>query len=219
VLALLGPNGSGKSTTLRLISAMLLPDGGRVLVNGRDTRNDASRVRRCVGMAVASERSFFPRLTARENLDFFAALENIARRERRCRVEAALQRVELANCGSKQVMKFSSGMYQRLAIARALLKNASVLLLDEPTRSLDPVAAGRVISLVRDIAGHGVTVVHATHNLTEAISVSDRIAILHKGRVASLRHASGLTSSQLQELYLGAVGEPAPLPWSEEIPA
>jgi ABC-2 type transport system ATP-binding protein len=219
VLALLGPNGSGKSTTLRLISTMLLPDQGRVLVNGLDTRRHAPQVRQCIGIALAAERSFFPRLTARENLEFFAALENVPRRQRPGRVEAALQQVELADSGSKQVMKFSSGMYQRLAIARALLKNARVLLLDEPTRSLDPVAAARLIALVRDIAATGITVVHATHNLTEALTVSDRVAILHQGHLAALRHSAGITPRQLHQLYLETVGEAAPRPWHEEVPA
>jgi ABC-2 type transport system ATP-binding protein len=132
VLALLGPNGSGKSTTLKLISTMLLPDGGRVLVGGADTRLQSQSVRRQVGFALASERSFFPRLTARENLDFFAALEDLPRRERGHRVDSVLHEVGLDDAGDKQAMKLSSGMYQRLGIARALIKRPRFCCLTNP---------------------------------------------------------------------------------------
>src|SRR5215469_9218833 len=137
VFALLGPNGSGKSTTLKLISTMLSPERGNIFVNNANTRNQSQAVRRQVGFAVATERSFFPRLTVRENLEFFAALEDIPRRERPLRVNSVLENLNLVKTADKQVMKLSSGMYQRLGIARAWLKKPSILLLDEPTRSLD----------------------------------------------------------------------------------
>src|SRR5262249_39936746 len=136
VLGLLGPNGSGKSTTLKLVSTLLLPDSGRVTVAGFETRSSGQAVRRRVGFALASERSFFPRLSARENLEFFAALEDISRNECRASTEQALVEVGLLDAAEKLVMKFSSGMHQRLGIARALLKRPHVLLLDEPSRSL-----------------------------------------------------------------------------------
>src|SRR5215470_1225451 len=122
VLVLLGPNGSGKTTTLKLISTMLLPDQGRVLVQGFDTRDESVFVRQRVGFAVATERSFFPRLAARENLDFFAALDEIPRSERERRITDVLCETGLAEHADTLVMKFSSGMYQRLGIARALVK-------------------------------------------------------------------------------------------------
>src|ERR1035438_10708734 len=158
VLALLGPNGSGKSTSLKLVSTMLLPDLGRVFVGGSDTRHQSRAVRMQVGFALASERSFFPRLTARENLDFFAALEDMPRHERALRVEHVLEDVGLGEAGGKQAMKLSSGMYQRLGIARALVKRPSVLLLDEPTRSLDPAAASHLWRLIRELAQSGITI-------------------------------------------------------------
>src|SRR5436309_274199 len=126
VFSILGPNGSGKSTTLKLISTVLLPDQGTVLVNGADSRLQAQAVRKQVGFALASERSFFPRLTVRENLDFFAALEDVSRHEGRTRIAAVLNDSGLEDAAEKQAMKLSSGMYQRLGIARALLKKPSV---------------------------------------------------------------------------------------------
>ena len=120
VLVLLGPNGSGKTTALKLISTMLLADAGSVRVGGFDPRREAGEVRRQVGFAVAAERSFFPRLSARENLEFFAALDEVSRGERAQRIQQVLRDTGLEEKADTLVMKFSSGMYQRLGIARAL---------------------------------------------------------------------------------------------------
>src|SRR5712692_585303 len=177
VLVLLGPNGSGKTTTLKPVSTMLLPDAGRVLVEGADTRTEPDRVRKHVGFVVAAERSFFPRLSARENLDFFAALDNVPRKSRPERIQTMLERTGLLEAGDTLVMKFSSGMYQRLGIARALIKQPSVLLLDEPTRSLDPASATHFWSLVRGLPDQGSTVLLATHSFHEAVAVGDFVAV------------------------------------------
>jgi ABC-2 type transport system ATP-binding protein len=218
VVALLGPNGSGKSTTLKLVSTMLLPDQGRVCVGGTDTRLQSQAVRRQVGFALASERSFFPRLTTRENLDFFAALEDLPRRERRYRVEDVLRDVGLDD-GGKQVMKLSSGMNQRLGIARALIKRPSVLLLDEPSRSLDPAAASHLWRLIRQLADDGITIILATHNFSEAVAVADRIAILQKGELLASQRAGGFSVEQLRDFYLEITGEREPFEWPEGVPA
>ncbi|PYX89942.1 MAG: hypothetical protein DMG68_03475 [Acidobacteria bacterium] len=127
ILALLGPNGSGKTTILKLIATVLLPDSGHVQVEGSDTRLAPGRVRGHVGFAVAAERSFFPRLSARENLDFFAALENVPRPSRSREVERVLACVGLLEEADLLVMKFSGGMYQRLGMARALIKKPSLM--------------------------------------------------------------------------------------------
>ena len=219
VFALLGPNGSGKSTTLKLISTVLLPDRGAILVNGADTRHEGRLVRQQVGLALASERSFFPRLTVRENLDFFAALENIPCRERRQRIQSILSAIQLDSHAGKQVMKLSSGLQQRLGIARALLKQPRVLLLDEPTRSLDPAAAEHLWALVRLLSATGITILMATHNFTEAASVSDRIAVLQKGQLRGIRQAKGITAEQLRTEYMELTGEFDSTFWREGIPA
>ena len=186
-LVLLGPNGSGKTTTLKLISTMLIPDEGAVAICGADTLREGGTVRRKVGFAVANERSFFPRLTARENLDFFAVLEDVPKQERWIRVEEKLGKTGLAADADTLVMKFSSGMYQRLGVARALLKNPEVLLLDEPTRSLDPGSAQRFWPFIRQLLSTGTTVVLTTHNFQEAAAVADRIAVLRRGELRSER--------------------------------
>jgi ABC-2 type transport system ATP-binding protein len=208
VLVLLGPNGSGKTTTLKLISTMLLPDAGRVLVKGADTLTQPDRVREHVGFAVATERSFFPRLSARENLDFFAALDDVPRRLRPQKIEAMLERTGLRDAADTLVMKFSSGMYQRLGIARALIKEPSVILLDEPTRSLDPGSAAHFWDLVHELAEHGASVVLATHSFNEATAVGDAVAVLHHGVLAGRQFISSRTSLEdLRSFYFETTGE------------
>ncbi len=187
ILVLLGRNGSGKTTLLKLISAMLLPDSGSVQVGGWDTRRHGSEARRQVGFAITSERSFFARLTARENLEFFAALEGMPRGEARPRVTELLRQVGLENGDGKLVREFSAGMYQRLAIARALLKRPSVLLLDEPSRSLDPTAALAFQHLVRKEAADGTAVILASHSFEEAAGLGDELVLLNDGAVVDRR--------------------------------
>jgi len=208
VLVLLGPNGSGKTTVLKLISTVLLPEEGRVLVEGSDTRHQANRVRKHVGFAVASERSFFPRLTARENLEFFAALDDVPRVSRAAMIDRMLKQTGLSDAADSLVMKFSSGMQQRLGIARALLKTPSVILLDEPTRSLDPGSATRFWRLVRDMKERGSTVLLATHSFNEAAAVADIVAVLHQGALAgSLPVRNTTTVENLRSFYFDTTGD------------
>jgi ABC-2 type transport system ATP-binding protein len=207
ILVLLGPNGSGKTTTLKLVSTMLLPDAGRVLVEGADTQSAPDEVRKHVGFAVANERSFFPRLSARENLDFFATLDDVPRKSRAARIEAMLDRTGLLDAADTLVMKFSSGMYQRLGIARALIKQPSVILLDEPTRSLDPASAAHFWRLVRELPAQGATVVLATHSFNEAAAVGDFIAVLHGGRLGAYRRIGDSSVEELRSFYFQTTGE------------
>lgn len=209
VLVLLGPNGSGKTTALKLISTMLIPDAGSVTVCGADTMRDGDGVRRKVGFAMAHERTFFPRLTARENLVFFATLENVSKQERARRIDQKLQQVGLTAAADTLVMKFSTGMYQRLGVARAILKNPQVLLLDEPTRSLDPGSALRFWDFVRGLHAVGTTVVLTTHNFQEAAAAGDHVAVLRCGSLVAQRPIAPATSlDQMRAFYFDAVGEP-----------
>jgi len=207
VLVLLGPNGSGKTTTLKLISTMLLPDSGRVLIEGADTCLRAGTVRKHVGFAVANERSFFPRLSARENLDFFASLEDVPAKIRPARIQAMLERTGLQDTANTLVMKFSSGMYQRLGIARALIKEPSVILLDEPTRSLDPASTACFWNLVRELADQGATVILTTHSFQEAVAVGDFVAVLHCGRLAAYQKIRNIEVEELRSFYFQTTGE------------
>jgi len=208
VLALLGPNGSGKTTTLKLISTVLLPDAGLVRVGGCDTRREAGKVRRQVGIAIATERSFFPRLSARENLEFFAALDEVPPRERSRRIAEVLVETGLEEQATTLVLKFSSGMYQRLGIARALVKHPSVLLLDEPTRSLDAANTAHFWSTIRALAARNTTILLATHNFAEATAVADRLLLLHRGNVLADRAMTkGEDAGTLRSFYFRMTGE------------
>ncbi len=211
VLVLLGPNGSGKTTALKLISTMLIPDAGAVTVCGADTQRDGDSVRRKVGFAMANERTFFPRLTARENLDFFAVLEDVSREERSQRIDEKLAVTGLADAADTLVMKFSSGMYQRLGVARALLKNPEILLLDEPTRSLDPGSALRFWPFVGQLVAAKTTVVLTTHNFQEAAAVGDQVAVLRRGVLrAERRFSRGASIDAIQEFYFQAAPDNDP---------
>src|SRR5208282_3558271 len=194
VLVLLGPNGSGKTTVLKLISTMLLRDAGEV--------------RRQVGIAVAAERSFFPRLSARENLDFFAVLDEVSRSERERRIGEVLRDTGLEEHADTLVMKFSSGMYQRLGIARALVKRPGVLLLDEPTRSLDAATTAHFWATIRGLARQETTVLLATHNFAEAAAVADRLLLLHRGELLADRTVGeGESAEALRSFYFRMTGE------------
>lgn len=202
VVALLGSNGSGKTTTLKLISTMLLPDAGSIRVGGFDAQGDPSMVRRQVGIAVATERSFFPRLSARENLEFFAALDEVPRGERRVRIEEVLRATGLDEQADTLVMKFSSGMYQRLGLARALVKSPGVLLLDEPTRSLDAAATAQAWSTIGALARQKTTIFLATHNFAEAAAVASRVLLLDRGKLLTDRVVTaGESAEKLRALY------------------
>jgi len=208
VLVLLGPNGSGKTTALKLISTILLPDAGSVRVDDCDTVKNARRVRQKVGIAVATERSFYPRLSARENLDFFAALDEVPRCDRPERIESVLCETGLEEQRDTLIMKFSSGMYQRLGIARALVKRPGVLLLDEPTRSLDAGTTAHFWSTVRTLARQRTTILLATHNFAEAAAVGDRLLLLHRGQLLADRHLhTGENAEALRSFYFEMTGE------------
>jgi ABC-2 type transport system ATP-binding protein len=205
ILALLGPNGSGKTTLLKLVATALLPDEGAVQIGGVDTQRHPQLVLRRLGYAILNPRSFYPRLTAAENLAFFAALDEVPRPERQARIAAALASAGLTEFADLLVMKFSSGMHQRLGIARAMLKQPSVLLLDEPSNSLDPAAAVRLWQLLRQMAGQGHTVLLATHNFEEAIAVADTVAVLNRGELLTQRTLVGADVEELRRWYFAQV--------------
>ena len=199
-VGLLGPNGAGKTTLLKMLSTLILPDGGSASIDGYDVVRDASVVRSLVSPCLAMERSLYYRLTARQNLQVFADLQELPRHERAARVNEVLGAVSLNDTGAKLVGQFSSGMLQRLLIARALLTRPRLLLLDEPTRSLDPISAREFRLFLRDelATQRGCAVILATHNAEEAFELCDRVAVLDHGRLL----ASGV-AAQLAREFMG----------------
>lgn len=184
ILGVLGHNGAGKTTLLEILATLLLPQSGRAAVLGHDVVAAAPQVRRVLAYAPAGGTSFFPRLTGRQNLEYFAALYNVPRREWRTRSEAAAAVFDIGGPLHRRVDTYSDGMRQRLALARVWLAQAQVWLLDEPTRGLDPQArAGTHAALIRQARDEGATILWSTHDLHEAETVCDRVLVLHRGRV------------------------------------
>ena len=181
---LLGQNGAGKTTLFKILATLIIPDSGRAIVDGCDSAKDVAEVRKRLVPVVADERSLRWRLDARENLRLYAVLYRVPRAEVSKRIERVLEIVDLAGTGARMVGQFSSGMKQRLLIARALLAEPRVLLLDEPTRGLDPVSARGLRAFLKEevCRRQGCTILLATHNAEEALHLCDRVAVLHKGR-------------------------------------
>jgi ABC-2 type transport system ATP-binding protein len=212
VFCLLGPNGAGKTTLIKILGTLVLPDGGRASVGGHDVAREPGQARRSVGYAVADERSFYWRLTGRQNLEFFAALHGFrgARRDRR--VAELLRLAGLEDAADLRFNAYSTGMRQMLAFARALLADASILLVDEPTRSLDPLAADRARDFLREELARrqGRTILWATHDLGEAADCADDIAVISRGRIRLAGPAASFAAggrTALREAYERAVGD------------
>lgn len=200
---LLGVNGAGKSTLFRMLGTQLLPDSGTAVIGGYDIVREPRAVRGLLTPVVADERSLNWRLSARENLELFAELYRLPRRRVVTRINEVLEAVELKSTGARMVGTFSSGMKQRLLIARALLPQPQVLLLDEPTRSLDPLSARRFRQFLRqEIADRqGCTVLLATHSAEEAFELCDRIAVLDRGRLLAVGRVQELMGEVQDHRY------------------
>jgi ABC-2 type transport system ATP-binding protein len=182
VVGLVGPNGAGKTTLLKIVSTLLQPTSGSVLVDGHDTRHDAQAVRDRIGLVLADDRALYWRLTGRENLEFFGVMHGLTHRDAKARSGVLLDQVGLAS-RDKLVFGYSSGMRARLSLARALLTRPPLLLLDEPTRALDPVASAAVGEMLRMAAADGVAVFLSSHRLDEVENACDRIVIMTDGAV------------------------------------
>ena len=194
---LLGPNGAGKTTLFKILATLVIPDSGRAVVNGYDCVKQVRDARRQLVPVVADERSLRWRLDAWENLRLFAVLYGVPAAEIKSRIDNVLEVVGLSNTGTKLAGNFSSGMKQRLLIARALLARPRILLLDEPTRGLDPLSARALRTFLKEeiCRGQGCTVLLATHNAEEAFNVCDRVGILDRGRLLTTGRASRLAEN------------------------
>ncbi len=192
IFGLLGPNGAGKSTTIRMLCTLLEPTSGTAQVNGFDVVKQANEVRRSLGTVLAGERSIYWKLTGRENLEYFAALYHVPPEIAKKRVEELLARMELRERANELVEKYSTGMKQRVAIAKALLARPPILLLDEPTLGLDPQAARNLRELIAQLKQEGHTILLTTHYMEEADQLSDRIGIIDQGKVIALDTPQGL---------------------------
>jgi ABC-2 type transport system ATP-binding protein len=209
IFGLIGRNGAGKTTLTKIVATLVQPTTGRVSVHGHDSVSHDEHVRRHIGLATAEERSFYWRLTSEQNLMFFARLHGLSDRVARQRIKGLFAQLELDEVARRRFGELSTGNKQRLAVARALLASPPVLLLDEPTRSLDPLAAERMRQLIRTLAGQNppVTILLTSHNLAEVETLCARVAIISRGCIRAIdtpRHLRDLTSeSEMVHITLG----------------
>ena len=187
ILGIMGPNGAGKTTLLEILATTVLPDGGRATVGGFDVVADGGEVRRLAAYCPAAGHAFYPRLTGAQNLSFFAALHGVVGPEADEAVRGTLDLVGIDGAAHAPVQTYSDGMRQRLGLGRALMTGCRVLLLDEPTKSLDPAARAATHRLFRRAQiDWRLTIVLVTHSADEAASVCDRVALLEQGGVTEV---------------------------------
>jgi ABC-2 type transport system ATP-binding protein len=182
VLGLVGLNGAGKTTLIKILATLLTPTAGRATVSGHDIVAEPVAVRRSLGLVLAEERAAYWRLTGRQNLEFFGVLAGLSRPAAQQRAAHLLGQLDLDD-RDKMVFGYSAGMRSRLNLARALIADPPVLVLDEPTRSLDPLAIDAVHRLLKESAARGRTILLSSHQLSEVASICDRVVILIDGEV------------------------------------
>ena len=193
VHGLLGPNGAGKTTLVKILSTVLLPSSGSASVLGLDVERETNAVRRSIGIVFGGDRGVYWHLTGRQNLEYWAALYNVPVKETNPRISKLLERVGLADRADHRVETYSRGMKQRLHLARGLVANARVLFLDEPTIGMDPLAARDFRNLVQELRHEGKTILLTTHDMAEAESICDRVALIDHGRVIAVETPRSLS--------------------------
>ncbi len=203
-VVMFGPNGAGKTTFLRILSTLSKPTSGTVRVSGVDIKDNPEGIRQFLGL-VTHAPLLYTDLSAQENLVFYARLYGIDTPEKR--IQELLERVGLLHRRYDLVRTFSRGMVQRMAIARALLHNPPILLLDEPDTGLDPQAAEMMTDFLREIGGSERTVIMTTHHLERGLELADRVLILHGGTIVFDTPADEVSYDELRPIYDRYVGK------------
>lgn len=185
IFGLLGPNGAGKTTTLRMVSTLMKPDSGSVTVNGYDTQKESDNVRKSIGY-LSTSTALYPRLSPRETLEYFARLNDYPEDKIEKRINDIVNKLEIGEFVDTQVNKFSTGMKQITSIARTIIHNPPVLILDEPSSGLDVLVADRMHKYIKNFKEEGKAVIFSSHNMGEVEKVCDRIGIINKGQLLAL---------------------------------
>jgi ABC-2 type transport system ATP-binding protein len=211
LFGLLGPNGAGKTTTVKMLATLLIPSGGRLRVAGFDVVKQANEVRKRIGFIFGGERGLYWRLSGDDNLRYFASLYGVDPAVSKKRIPYLLELVGLQGRGNERVGGYSRGMKQRLHVARTLLHDPDILFLDEPTIGLDPVGARDFRNVILNLQSQKKTILLTTHYMFEADALSDRVAIINKGRVVALDTPGGLKKhvSDLSVVEVETFGAPA----------
>lgn len=210
IFGLIGRNGAGKTTLTKIVATLVQPTTGSVAVRGHDSVTDDEHVRGEIGLATAEERSFYWRLTSEQNLMFFARLHGLSDRLAKQRIKDLFAKLELEELARRRFGELSTGNKQRLAVARSMLTNPPVLLLDEPTRSLDPLAAARMREMIHLLAQQDppVTIFLTSHNLSEVETLCGRVAIISRGQIKAIDTPKNLRdlSSGLETVHITTAG-------------
>jgi len=199
IFGLLGPNGAGKTTLIKLLTTLLLPTSGKAWVNGYEVSRDENKVRASVGCMLMGERGLYWKLTARENLEYFGALYHLSPTHRKQRAKQIIDLLDLEEIADRMVESYSSGQKMKLAFGKALINDAPLLVLDEPTNTLDVPSASELRAIVRQLNTQGKTIIYTTHIMSEAETLCDRVAIIDRGELLALGTVQELKASLQQE--------------------
>ncbi len=214
IFGLLGPNGAGKTTTIRVIATILGATSGTATVLGHDIHTDPEGVRRSIGVLTA-EIGLYDRFTARENMRYFGNLYGMSGPKLEQRIDELVHVLDMERFADRRAGSFSTGMKQKVAIARSIIHDPQVIIFDEPTAGLDVLASQTVIAYMKDAKAKGKLVVLSTHDMAHAQALCDRVAIIHRSKLLSLGTTQALLekthASTLEQAFLNIVGEDAAL--------
>lgn len=211
IVGLLGENGAGKTTTLRMLATMLKATSGTAKINGFDIVMDSQKVRGEVGILFGGEVGLYDRLTARENIRYFSQLNGINKEKTEKSIEYLVKMLEMGEYIDRRVGKFSRGMKQKVAIARSIVHEPTVMLFDEPTAGLDITAARIVQDFIMKCKQDNRAIIFSSHSMTEVEKLCDRIVIIHKGRLLEEGTVEALKnkykSNDMEEIFMLLVGD------------
>jgi ABC-2 type transport system ATP-binding protein len=200
IFGLIGPNGAGKTTLIKILSTLILPDSGRILVDNIDVVKNCNEVRKIIGVSLTGERSLYWKLSARENLQYFAALYGLDKKESEKHIDQLLDYMNLSEKQHDRIESYSTGMRQKIILSRALLPMPKLLILDEPTTGLDPASANELRTLIKTInSENGITILLTSHNMHEVEELCDKTAIINHGKIVAIGKTVELIKSVSNE--------------------
>lgn len=207
IFGLLGPNGAGKTTLIKCLTTLLLPTNGRAYINGYELTKEDNAIRATTGCMLMGERGLYWKLTGRENLVFFGALYHLSPADRLRRANEIIERLNLGDIADRTVETYSSGQKMKLAFGKALVNDAPLLILDEPTNTLDVPSARELRAVVQELnEKEGKTVIYTTHIMSEAETLCERVAIVDRGQVIALGTVAELKESLGREMVIRLEG-------------
>lgn len=211
VFGLLGENGAGKTTTLRMLATMLKPSTGTANIGGYDLIQEPADVRGEIGILFGGETGLYDRLSARENIEYFGLLNGMTKKDISVQIEKLSRSLEMEDYIERRVGKFSKGMKQKVALARSIVHNPSIMFFDEPTSGLDVTAVRIVHKFIKELKSEGKTIIFSSHSMNEVEKLCDEVGIIHKGKMIEVTSLEGLKEKfkeeNLEEIFISLVGE------------